>query len=185
MSSLSPQPSKPRVLVVDDSAANRLALEAVLDREYAVSTAESGTQALELCRKEEFAVIVLDVRMPGLNGFETAQALRKLEATRSTPIIIFTTAYEQTVEQVTRGFAAGATDFLFSPVEPEILKLKVATYVRIYLQHEALRLKVQELTAALADLHAELARHGLTLPGLKSKLDKVEKTASDIDRQTQ
>lgn len=176
--------AKPRVLVVDDTALNRLAFEAVLEQDFAVTLAESGTEAIELCRDDDFAVIVLDVRMPGMDGFETARALRKQEATRATPIIIFTSAFDQNIVQVTRGFAAGATDFLFNPVDPDLLRIKVATYARIYQRHEALRLQVRQLREALFQLHAELARHGLEVPGLKERLDAVEQTASEIDRQT-
>src|SRR6516162_1319225 len=149
---MTPGSVKPRVLVVDDKDSNRTAFEAVLERDFVVSLAESGEEALRLCGIQEFAVIVLDVRMPGKNGFETASALRKGESTRTTPIIIFTSAYDQHLGQVIRGYDAGATDFLFTPVEPELLKLKVSTYAKIYLQQEALRLQVQRLHDALAEL---------------------------------
>jgi CheY-like chemotaxis protein len=182
---LVPPPKKPRVLIVDDKAANRTAFEAVLEKEFSVTAAESGAQAVDLCRREDFAVIVLDVRMPDMNGFDTAEALRKLEATRTTPIIIFTSAYEQHFATISRGFQAGATDFIFSPVEPELLKLKVTTYAQIYLRHEALRLQVQQLKEALARLNAELSRRGQAVTEVRSRLDQVERTASEIDRQTQ
>jgi CheY-like chemotaxis protein len=182
--SLTPQPVKPHVLIVDDNAANRTAFGAVLGHDYTVTLAESGQQAIDLCRKEEFAVIVLDVRMPGMDGFDTAETLRKREATRSTPIIIFTSAYDQNMAQITLGFVAGATDFLFSPVDPDLLKLKVKTYAQIFLRHEALRLQVQQLNDDLAELRAELSRRGLAVTGVKSRLDKVERSASEIDRQT-
>jgi len=172
--------AKPTVLVVDDNASNRMAFQAVLEKDFAVTTAESGAQAIDLCTKTDFTVIVLDVRMPGMNGFDTAEALRMREATRAIPIIIFTSAYDQNMDQMSRGFVAGATDFLFSPVEPSLLKLKVATYSRLHLRHEALRLKVRQLNEALVKLHAELDRRGLVIPGLK----EVEQSASDIDRQT-
>src|SRR6185436_2524289 len=95
---------KPRVLVVDDRDANRYAFETVLEKEFSVTLAASGKQALELCRREEFAVIVLDVRMPEMDGFETAEALRRNEKTRVTPII-FTSAYEQPMIGVTLVFS--------------------------------------------------------------------------------
>lgn len=178
---MTPEPVKPRVLIVDDHITNLRAFEAVLEGDFAITLADSGARALELCQKQEFAVIVLDVRMPGMNGFETAEALRRREATRTTPIIIFTSAYEQTMAQIARGFVSGATDFLFSPVEPELLKLKVATYAQIYLQQEALRLKVRHLNDTLAKVHAELDRRGLSVAGF----DEVEHTASELDRQLQ
>jgi CheY-like chemotaxis protein len=158
----------------------------VLEGDFTVTTAASGKEALQICQRQEFAVIVLDVRMPGMDGFETSEALRALEATRSTPIIIFTSAYEQTMAQINRGFIAGATDFLFSPVEPDLLKLKVATYARIYLKQESLRHEVRELRKALADLHLELGRRGgLAATTVRERLDQVERSASEIDRRTQ
>jgi len=172
--------AKPSVLVVDDNATNRMAFQAVLEKDFDVTTAESGAQAIDLCRKGDFTVIVLDVRMPGMNGFDTAEALRKTEATQAIPIIIFTSAYDQNMDQINRGFVAGATDFLFSPVEPALLKLKVTTYARIHLRHQSLRLKVQQLNDALARLHAELERRGWSVPGLK----EVEQTASELVRHT-
>ena len=182
---MTPQPAKPHVLIVDDKDSNRTAFEAVLERDFTVTTVGSGREAIELCRKEEFAVIVLDVRMPEMDGFETSEALRSLETTRSTPIIIFTSAYEQTMAQINRGFVAGATDFLFSPVEPDLLRHKVATYARIYLRQESLRLEVRELRQALAELHAELGRRGeLAEAAVKDRLDKVERSALALDRDT-
>ena len=176
---------KPRVLVVDDSAINRTAFEAVLERDFSVTMAESGQQAIERCRTEEYAVIVLDVRMPGMDGFDTAKALRDREATRSTPIIIFTSAYDQNLVQVTRGFAVGATDFLFTPVEPDLLKIKVATYAQFYRQQEELRAQVRTLQQSLAELHEELRRRGLAVTTIKARLDSVEQSASEIERRTQ
>jgi CheY-like chemotaxis protein len=176
---------KPRVLVVDDSAINRTAFEAVLERDFAVTMAESGEQTIERCRTEEYAVIVLDVRMPGMDGFDTAKALRDREATRSTPIIIFTSAYDQNLVQVTRGFDAGATDFLFTPVEPDLLRIKVATYAAFYRQQEELRAQVRHLQQSLAELHEELRRRGLAVTTIKARLDSVEESASEIERRTQ
>src|SRR5262245_35215796 len=109
---MTPQPSKPRVLVVDDNEANRAAFESVLERDYTVRLASTGERALQLALTEEFAVILLDVRMPGMDGFETAELLRKRESTRHTPII-FLSAYDQTILQAKRAYVAGATDFIF------------------------------------------------------------------------
>jgi CheY-like chemotaxis protein len=152
--------AKPRILVVDDTPANRMAFEAILERSYDVTLAASGEQAVELCRTREFSVIVLDVRMPGMDGFETARAIRGRQDGAMPPIIIFTTAYEQNLSQITRGFSAGATDFLFSPVEADLLLLKVATYARITQQFESLRFEVRTLTRALTDAREQLARNG-------------------------
>jgi CheY-like chemotaxis protein len=164
---------------VDDHAANRYAFETVLEQEFDVTLAESGRQALELCQREDFAVIVLDVRMPEMDGFETADALRRREKTRVTPIV-FTSAYEQTTAQMTRGYVSGATDFLFSPVDPDLLRLKVSTYAQIHLRHEALRRNVERLHEELGSLHAELARRGIAVTRVRARLDRVEEAAREL-----
>jgi CheY-like chemotaxis protein len=171
--------AKPRVLVVDDHAANRYAFETVLEQEFEVWLAESGHQALELCQREDFSVIVLDVRMPVMDGFDTAEALRQRERTRVTPIV-FTSAYEQTSAQMSRGYVSGATDFLFSPVDPDLLRLKVATYAQIHLRHEALRRNVERLNEELRDLHAELARRGVAVTRVAARLDRIEEAAREL-----
>jgi CheY-like chemotaxis protein len=176
-------PQAPRVLIVDDSPLNRAAFEAVLARDFNVTIAESGMEALALCRDQGFAVIVLDVRMPGMSGFETAAALRKNDRTRTTPII-FMSAYDQTLAQLARGYVSGATDYLFSPVQDDLLRIKVATYAQISLRHEQLRQNVQQLNETVRQLHEELERKGLTVTRLEVRIKELESAASKIDQQT-
>jgi PleD family two-component response regulator len=156
---MTPQPAKPRVLIVDDHPANRQAFESILEKTYTVHLAASGFQALELTLREEYAVIMLDVKMPGMDGFEVAELLRRRERTKHTPIL-FISAFDQTVLQVKKGFIAGATDFIFSPVDEELLKFKVATYVQIYLRNESLRFRIYELERTVATLREELRARG-------------------------
>jgi PleD family two-component response regulator len=177
------QPKAPTVLIVDDSPLNRAAFEAVLDRDFNVTLVESGLDALAVCRNQNFAVILLDVRMPGMDGFETAAALRKNDRTRTTPII-FVSAYDQTLAKMTRGYVAGATDYIFNPVEDDLLRLKVATFAQIHLRQEALRENVQQLNKTVQLLHEELERKGLTVTSLELRIRELEKTASKIDQQT-
>jgi len=174
---------KPRVLVVDDHEANRYAFLTVLEKECDVTLASSGREALELCRREDFDVIVLDVRMPDLDGYETAEALRQEASTSVTPIV-FTTAYDQTMAQIVRGYVSGATDFLLSPVDPDLLRLKVATYAQIHLRQEALQRNVEELNEALRALHAELARRGLAVTHVQAKLVTLQQKAQELKEQT-
>lgn len=155
---MTPQPPKPRVLIVDDNPANLLAFQSVLEPAYTVSIAENGEEALRHVLREDFAVILLDVRMPGMDGFEVAQALRRRDRTRHTPIV-FTSAYDQTVVQAKKGYVAGATDFIFSPVDEDLLKLKVATYVDMYLRSETLLLRVQALESSVKGLESDLAQY--------------------------
>jgi CheY-like chemotaxis protein len=180
---MTPQPAKPRVLIVDDTPANRYAFQSVLEDDYTIYIAGSGRRALELAVHEEFAVILLDVRMPEMDGFETAEALRKLEKVGHTPII-FTSAYDKTMGQLTRGYVAGATDFLFSPVDADLLKLKVATYVQIYLRSEALRIQIHQLNVTLQSLQAELAKRGPAENGLKARIRELEEVIEELNRQT-
>lgn len=170
---------KPRVLIVDDHPANRYAFEAVLEKDFDVSLAGSGMEALEICQMKEFSVIVLDVRMPEMDGFDTAEALRQQEKTRVTPIV-FTSAYDQTLAQMTRGYVSGATDFLFSPVDPELLRLKVSTYAQIHVRHETLRHSVEQLNEEIRALHAELARRGVAVTRVEARLNHLEAAAREL-----
>jgi signal transduction histidine kinase len=119
------------ILVVDDNARNLLAIDAALgDFAGRVVKAKSGEDALRHLLRQDFAVILLDVQMPGLDGFETAQLIRSRDRCKHTPII-FVTAFDQEREEVLRGYQLGAVDFLFKPITPEILKAKVAAFVEL------------------------------------------------------
>src|SRR2546429_4881284 len=117
------------ILVVDDEPHSLKALQALLrgpDRN--VVTAASGREALRWILRAAFALILLDVRMPQMDGFETAALIRKLKRSRYTPIVFLTAADEHT-EWVQRGYEVGAVDYIFKPVDPEALKSKVAVFV--------------------------------------------------------
>ncbi len=119
------------ILLVDDNRQNLTALEAVLEPlgERLIS-AESGEQALRILLREEVAVILLDVRMAGLDGLETARIIRDRPATRRIPII-FLTAHASEVEEIAMAYATGAVDYVIKPFEPEILRAKVAVFVEL------------------------------------------------------
>jgi CheY-like chemotaxis protein len=152
---MTPQPLKPRVLIVDDRPSNRLAFRNLLDAQYTIFVASDGPEALELVRKMDFAVILLDVRMPGMDGFEVAEQLRRSERTRYTPVV-FMSAYDKTDLHAKKGYVAGATDYLFSPVDEDLLKFKVSTYVQLYLRNESLWMQVQQLQDTIHILREEL-----------------------------
>src|SRR3569832_106271 len=117
------------LLLVDDHPENLLTLEAVLDApDYRLVRAQSGMEALRLLLKEEVSVILLDVCMPGLNGYDTAAMIRERPKTRNIPII-FVTAVNKTEEDVARGYSVGAVDYIVKPFNPESLKTKVAALV--------------------------------------------------------
>jgi len=162
--------SRPKILVVDDTQSNLRAFSSLLeDQGYEVFTASSGQEALRLALEHEFAVILLDVRMPMMDGVETAKCLRQGRA-RFTPLI-FVSAYDTLPMQVERGYLAGAIDYLFSPVDEEILKRKVAAFVEFYLRNteykrkaESLSQRVETLESHIQDLERTLASFNATPP---------------------
>jgi serine phosphatase RsbU (regulator of sigma subunit)/anti-sigma regulatory factor (Ser/Thr protein kinase) len=129
-----PRPAPPpatSILLVDDDESSLRALRAVLEPlGQRILTAGSGEQALRRLLREEFAVILLDVRMPGLDGLQTAAYINARARTRHTPII-FLTAQAEDVEQVFRAYAAGAVDYVVKPFDPDVLRSKVAVFVEL------------------------------------------------------
>jgi PAS domain S-box-containing protein len=134
-----------RVLLVDDHRENLLALEAVLkDLGHEIVSAASGPEALKRILEQDFAVILLDVRMPGMDGFETAALIRQRERSRHTPII-FMTAVSKGETHVDKGYAVGAVDYIFKPFVPEILRAKVAVFVDLFRKTEQIRRQSERL----------------------------------------
>ncbi len=125
------EPQRPKVLVVDDDSRNLLALNEALSDIAEIVCASSGEEALRWLLKEQFAVIVLDVLMPGMDGYETAALVREREQSRDTPII-FLTAINKEDAHLLKGYDTGAVDFVFKPVEPRIVRSKVSVFVRLF-----------------------------------------------------
>src|SRR5918993_2914074 len=124
------------ILLVDDRPENLLALEAILGGVGGkLVKAHSGPEALKKLLAQDFAVILLDVQMPGMDGFETATFIRQRDRSRHTPII-FVTAYDRSEAAVARGYSVGAVDFLFKPIVPEILKAKVTAFIELFQKTE-------------------------------------------------
>ncbi|MDP9423418.1 MAG: response regulator [Pseudomonadota bacterium] len=147
-----------RILLVDDDERNLMALGEVLEDLAEVVTATSGAEALRFLLRQDFAVILLDVFMPGMDGYETASLIREREQTARIPII-FLSAVNKETEHLMRGYAMGAVDYVFKPVDPLILKSKVGVFVDLY----NMRVQVEEKSRAEQDLRdanfkAELAR---------------------------
>jgi PAS domain S-box-containing protein len=123
---------RPKVLLVDDRADNLVAMQAVLaPLDCEVATASSGEEALKALLLDDFAAILLDVQMPGLDGFETARLIKARERTRLIPII-FVTAISTEPPNIHRGYAAGAVDYLFKPYDPEVLRAKVGVFLALH-----------------------------------------------------
>jgi CheY-like chemotaxis protein len=136
--------------VVDDNPANLRAFESILETlPVRVILANSGQEALRLLLKEDFAVILLDVRMPIMDGLETASIIRQGGKAQYTPII-FVSAYDKTPLEVSEGYLAGAIDYLFSPVNPETLKRKVGAFVELYLRDREVRILSEEQAQEIA-----------------------------------
>jgi two-component system sensor histidine kinase/response regulator len=152
------------ILLVDDQPANLIALEAMLQGlGQNLIKAESGREALKWLLTHEFALILLDVKMPEMDGFETAALIRQRDKSRHTPIL-FLTAADNTQTQAVRGYAVGAVDYLVKPVVPEFVRSKVAVFVELAKKNDLLRrqarLLVESEQAALelAETRAELVR---------------------------
>src|SRR3990170_8557280 len=130
----------PRVLVVDDDERNLLAITNVLEDLGEVIPARSGEEALRHLLKGDFAVILLDVYMPGMDGYETAQVIREREQTKRIPIV-FLSAVNKEKEHLIRGYSMGAVDYVFKPVEPVVLRSKVAVFVDLFLMTQEIQRK--------------------------------------------
>ncbi|MBI4329712.1 MAG: response regulator [Chloroflexi bacterium] len=153
------KPNGPSVLMVDDIPENLTTLEAILEPlRLDMVKATSGLQALRLLLKKDFAVVLLDVRMPTMDGFEIAEAIRGRERSRLTPII-FITAVGRTDEQVQKGYSLGAVDYIIKPFSPEILRWKVSNFVELYLgkkKTETHLRKIRNLSVRMAEVNRKL-----------------------------
>lgn len=145
---------KINILLVDDQPANLLALESMLENpELNLVKASSGDEALRWLLKEEFALVLLDVLMPGMDGFDTAALIRARESSMYTPII-FITAINTNETHVTRGYSLGAVDYIFKPIVPEILKAKVGVFVDLFKNSALIKRQAAELKTALSEHQA-------------------------------
>lgn len=142
------------ILLVDDRPENLLALEAVLTSpKYRLIRANSGVEALKWVLREEFAVILMDVQMPTLNGFETAKMIRDREKSKDIPIILIT-ALSQTAENILYGYSVGAIDYIIKPFDPIVLKCKVDGFVSMYLQKKKIIEQKELITSRTNELEA-------------------------------
>ena len=145
---------RPAILLVDDTEANLVALEGILSVLAAdLVRAQSGNEALRLLLKREFAMVLLDVQMPEMDGFEVARYVRDNPQTSSVPII-FITAMHETPENVLRGYDSGAIDLLFKPVNPFVLRSKVKTFLELHASKRRLEDEIEAHKATLAELEA-------------------------------
>ena len=158
--------TKPKVLVVDDLSQNIVALEAIVGRaDLALLTANSGPQALEIVLQHDIALALIDVQMPGMDGFELAELMRGNDRTRHIPIIFLTAAIGDPSRQF-RGYEAGAVDFLSKPFDAFVLRSKIEVFVQLHAQKRRLAEKLAELEESLRlnDLFTAVLGHDLRSP---------------------
>lgn len=175
------------VLVADDTPANVLAIEQVLEPlQHNVVTASSGDEVLRALLKAEFAVILLDVHMPIMDGFEVAAQIKAREKTRHVPII-FLTAINQAPSDVFQGYEAGAVDYLSKPVEPWLVRAKVGAFVDIWLEHK--RIERLQSDLAMAEQRQQQALQinegivqGIAVAKMALELDDHERALDTLDR---
>ena len=153
-----------RILLVDDRPENLLALEAILSSLGQVLVrASSGEEALRALLADDYAVLLLDVQMPGMDGFETAAHIKRRERTKDIPII-FLTAINREPQHAFRGYSAGAVDYLAKPFDPWVLRAKVAVFVDLYRKNRQLREQAALLAGQVSGLGdpevvEDVARH--------------------------
>jgi PAS domain S-box-containing protein len=149
---------RPRVLLVDDDERNLLAVQSILEDLGEVVAAKSGEEALRHLLKGEFAVILLDVYMPGMDGYETAQIIRSRDQSKGIPIV-FLSAVNKEAEHLLRGYAMGAVDYVFKPVDPIVLRSKVSVFVDLFAKTKEVERKARKEQALLdANLRANAER---------------------------
>jgi CheY-like chemotaxis protein len=155
------EPRPPRVLLVDDVPANLLALRAVLAPVGAeLVEASSGPEAVDLIERDWFAVILIDVQMPGMDGFETAARIRVTDHGREVPIL-FLTAIHMDQRHVLKGYAAGAADYITKPFDPGVVRARVRAFVQLFHQRENVRRERLETALNFAPALVVI----LTVPG--------------------
>ncbi|ARV57295.1 hypothetical protein BZZ01_00455 [Nostocales cyanobacterium HT-58-2] len=175
---------KVNILLIDDYPENLLALETILDSlDQNLVKANSGEEALKCLLNQDFAVILLDVQMPGMDGFETATLIRQRERSRYTPII-FLTASSTNDDLMFRGYSCGAVDYLFKPIPAEILRSKIAVFVDLFkktkqVTQQAAQLKTQEFQLLSQQQEKHIAL-GKLAAGLAHELNNPASAARRI-----
>jgi CheY-like chemotaxis protein len=174
-------PQKAKILLVDDRPENLIALEAILSSlDQELVCVRSGAAALRTLLSDEYAVILLDVVMPGMDGFETAETIKRRLQTRDVPIIFLTAAGAEP-DYASRGYAAGAVDYIVKPFDPAVLRAKVAVFVDLYVKNRQLR-EQADLLRRQAEGAAGSGADGSSglLAELSRRLSVVEVTAADL-----
>jgi signal transduction histidine kinase len=173
------------ILLVDDKPENLVALEAVLEAPgHELITAQSGKEALRACLEHDFAAILLDVKMPDMDGFETAAMIRERERSCDVPIIFLTALKSE--EHLFRGYYMGAVDYLYKPIVPEVLRSKVAVFVDLCRKNRLLKKHADALEQKNAELEKEMierAKADEDIRRLNAELERrVEERTKELSR---
>ena len=171
------RPGPVEILLVDDRPENLLALEAILEPlNQTLIRAHSGDEALRKLLLHDFAVILLDVQMPGINGFETARLIKSRERTRYIPII-FLTAISKDEEYVFQGYSVGAVDYLAKPFQPDILRSKVNVFVDLYLKQK--QVSEQQVLLRASEVRELELKHKLEITESEARFSEIVGSAMD------
>ncbi|MEU9010824.1 response regulator [Streptomyces sp. NPDC048479] len=190
MSTEAPTADPASILLVDDMEDNLVALEAVLGSlNEPLVRARSGEEAMKALLRRTFAVVLLDVRMPGMDGFETASNIKRLDQTKDVPII-FLTGTQADSGFAFRGYATGAADFLTKPFDPWVLRAKVSVFLELHRKNRQLeRMLAQDqeqlgqMSQRLSAIESELDRSGSNdMPEVRVQLTRVEEILRDLRR---
>jgi len=170
------------ILIVDDNKDNLYSLKSLLEigNDYRILITQSGEECLKIAIKEPVTIIILDVQMPGMDGYEVAKILKANAKTKKIPLI-FITAVNHEIRYFLRGFDAGALDYIFKPIEPEILKAKVKTYISLAQAQNALSRLNNDLESMVAERTRQLEERNLELEKMYKVLDNfLHVTAHDF-----
>lgn len=179
-----------KILLVDDREDNLLAMESILQQQgYTLIKATSGREVLKILLNDfDFALILMDVKMPNLNGFETASLIYEREKLRHIPII-FITAYRDGEENIFTGYKTGGVDYIYKPIDPELLRAKVSVFVDLYRKNNQLLMQEQKLKAINRNLEAEINERKASEAKIRDlnrqlleNIARLESANRDLDR---
>ncbi len=181
---------QPKILLVDDREDNLMSIETLLETEgYAFTKANSGRQALKILLSEfDFALILMDVKMPSLSGFETASLIYEREKLKHIPII-FITANSYGDENIFKGYRAGAVDYIYKPIKPELLRAKVSVFIDLYRKNHTLLAQEQKLISINKNMEVEINERKISEERVRAlnqqlleSVERLETANKELDR---
>ncbi len=177
------QKSDIKILLVDDREDNLFSIEAILEKnEYTIVKANSGRAALKiLLAQHDFSLILMDVQMPDLNGFETATIIYERDKLRNIPII-FITAFSNDEDHIFRGYKMGGVDYIYKPINPELLRAKVGVFVELYRKTRQLQMQEQKLTSINQSLQNEIEERKISEEKIQQLNQQLLENNADLKK---